>query len=439
MRTACTTLALLAFAATLAAGEPAFTAKPAATKDGGPSTGSGQVKIAFTVAVPTDVEVAVLDSAGKVVRHLAAGALGAKNPPPEPLKAGLAQELSWDGKDDAGKLPPSTIHPPPFRVRVRLGLGVKLDGFVGEQRYNVANGLGLATDDEGNVYVYSTSTGNKDASGTPYLLKYTRDGKYLRTLMPMPADLPRERAAQLGLVAVPDKEHIYPVSLAGTWPVLGFEPGSLYSRVDGGGRLTFFDWQSVRRLAPDGGPADDGFSRPVWDKAPSYGDWRYNLAHDPCLAVDPRGEYAYMAGLASKKDKANCPPERVYRMKLAGGKREKFADVEGAGRTGEMCFDPEGNLLVCAADKVVALDPSGKKLGEFACPTPGRIACDRKTGAVYVLSLSPRNGNWIAPKKLLKFDGWKTGKQVAELNLGPNGADAFMALEIGRASCRERV
>jgi hypothetical protein len=45
------------------AGEAAFSSKPAVTKDG------DKVKIAFTVAAPTDVEVAVLDSAGKVVRH----------------------------------------------------------------------------------------------------------------------------------------------------------------------------------------------------------------------------------------------------------------------------------------------------------------------------------------------------------------------------------
>ena len=59
-----------------------------------------RVSVSFTVSEATDVEVAVLDAKGHVVRHLAAGVLGGKNPPPPPLKPGLAQALVWDGKDD---------------------------------------------------------------------------------------------------------------------------------------------------------------------------------------------------------------------------------------------------------------------------------------------------------------------------------------------------
>ena len=44
-----------------------------------------RVKISFAVDQPTDVEVAVVDARGKVVRHLAAGMLGGKAPPPAPL------------------------------------------------------------------------------------------------------------------------------------------------------------------------------------------------------------------------------------------------------------------------------------------------------------------------------------------------------------------
>jgi len=59
-------------------GEVSFSSKPSASKAG------EAVKVAFAVSAPTDVEVAVLSGDGKVVRHLAAGVLGAKNPPPEP-------------------------------------------------------------------------------------------------------------------------------------------------------------------------------------------------------------------------------------------------------------------------------------------------------------------------------------------------------------------
>jgi len=48
-------------------GGPALTSGPSAVRDG------DKVKISFAASAPTDVEVAVLDAEGGVVRHLAAG------------------------------------------------------------------------------------------------------------------------------------------------------------------------------------------------------------------------------------------------------------------------------------------------------------------------------------------------------------------------------
>ena len=76
--------------------QAAFTARPAAARDG------NKVKITFTLSAPTDVEVAVLDAKGQVVRHLAAGLLGENAPAPF-KKNSLSQEIVWDGKDDLGK------------------------------------------------------------------------------------------------------------------------------------------------------------------------------------------------------------------------------------------------------------------------------------------------------------------------------------------------
>ncbi len=78
------------------AGELSFTGKPSAAKDG------EGAKIAFAVSAPTDVEVAVLDAKGAVVRHLAAGLLGKEAPAPF-KKDALAQEVVWDGKDSDGR------------------------------------------------------------------------------------------------------------------------------------------------------------------------------------------------------------------------------------------------------------------------------------------------------------------------------------------------
>src|SRR5262249_44742513 len=59
-----------------------------------------QARVAFALSKATDVEVSVLDANGTVARHLAAGVLGGKHPPPPPLQPGLEQVLNWDGKDD---------------------------------------------------------------------------------------------------------------------------------------------------------------------------------------------------------------------------------------------------------------------------------------------------------------------------------------------------
>jgi len=99
--------------------QAAFEARPAATKAG------DRTKLAFSITAPADVEVAVLDARGKVVKHLAAGLLGASQPPPEPLRPGLSQALEWDGKDDLGRPAAGA----PFRFRVRVGMAVNLGGF----------------------------------------------------------------------------------------------------------------------------------------------------------------------------------------------------------------------------------------------------------------------------------------------------------------------
>jgi hypothetical protein len=90
---------------------PRITSGPTATRDG------DAVKITFAVSAPTDVEVAILDGKGRIVRHLAAGRLSENAP--EPFKRdSLAQEIIWDGKGDYGEAAEGAA------VRVRLGMRI---------------------------------------------------------------------------------------------------------------------------------------------------------------------------------------------------------------------------------------------------------------------------------------------------------------------------
>ncbi len=162
----------------LAAEKIAFATPPKAAQE------AGGARVSFAVSGPTDVEVAVLSAEGKVVRHLAAGMLGGKNPPPAPLKPGLEQSLSWDGKDDFGK--PAAGGP--FKFRVRAGTALKFGCFIGEDPCNLGALDSLATDEEGSVYVMGY--GGEANQGQMVLRAFDAEGRYLRELLPFPADLP---------------------------------------------------------------------------------------------------------------------------------------------------------------------------------------------------------------------------------------------------------
>ena len=177
---------MMAFCGVALAGQAGFAAKPKAVKEG------DKVRISFAVSSPTDVEVSIVDGqpaqGGRVVRHLAAGVLGGANPPPAPLKSGLAQELVWDGKDDLGLAHLSDQAKAPLHVRVRAGMTVAFGRTIGDSPY-ILNGTycrGLAVDANGDHYVL----GQKSRDGVMFFLRvYDRTGKYLRELMPYPAKL----------------------------------------------------------------------------------------------------------------------------------------------------------------------------------------------------------------------------------------------------------
>ncbi|GAH47452.1 unnamed protein product, partial [marine sediment metagenome] len=166
------------FGLTARAGEVGFTAKPRA------AGARDRVKISFAVSKATDVEVAVLDSEGKVVRHLAAGVLGGEKGPPEPLKRGLRQELEWDLRDDFGE----PAKGGPFKVRVRAGLGVKFGRFIGGDPCTFGAINSVAADEDGNVYVLGAR--GLLNQGHMALRVFDPEGRYLREIMPFPAGLP---------------------------------------------------------------------------------------------------------------------------------------------------------------------------------------------------------------------------------------------------------
>lgn len=415
-------LVLLLSAAAAVAGEVAFTAKPTATKDG------AGLKIAFAVSAPTDVEVAILGKDGAVVRSLAAGVLGGKNPPPEPLKPGLAQELTWDGKDDFGKPAAGAA-----TVRVRAGTGVKFGRMIGEDPYNFGAIDSIATDEDGDLYITSTTSDCNQSAQT--LRVFGGDGRYLRTLIPFAADSKPEAVAKLASWDATRKvftPRSYSSGNPSLYPVSGLRLVSASKKAG----LVMISGTNVWRMDADGGnltgPAE------MWSAKAGV-----KIGHnDPQLSVSADGRFIYYANVAgslydTKKPEeidAKWPNGRVYRQDTAkpGSDPEAFHDLVLPAnfwmpnawnrRTAAYATaaDAKGHLHIgdLVNHEIVEVDAAGKKVGATKVASPERVHVDRTTGAYYVLSRTTPLPQEKSDLKLVKIVGrGGEAKVAAELPL----------------------
>jgi len=420
MRTAAsTTLGLILAAAAAAAGEPGFTAKPMASKDG------DGAKISFAVSAPTDVAVFIEDAKGQVVRHLVAGVLG-QNPPP-PLKPGLAQEIVWDGKADYGKSAAGS----PFKVRVALGFGAKCDRIF--SRPELFSGhCTMAVGPDGALYVREVAAPVGGHFPKRRLAVLNRDGSYRRTLLPF-ASTPGGEAARgvpntitLQGRPAPGRE-----SEADLMPWLGGSASATMAVAADGKTLFFplcggnpFRPAEIVLLSTEGGGV---LGRHPLDKS-KIGELP-EFAERSHLAVSSDGKSLFVAGLQDRRGKG--APAVIHRLRLPectgldiffGERGTPGKDATHLGATpGGLASDGKGNLLACdpANNRVLVLgEDDGKIRGEIACDAPSNVGVHPASGAVYVVT------NGKGGPRLVKFPGWKDAKPAAELPLPRKGAGA---------------
>jgi hypothetical protein len=378
--------AVLALGTLAAAGEVQFSSKPAAAKAG------DKVKITFSVSGPTDVEVAVLGRDGKVVRHLAAGVLGAKSPPPEPLKAGLAQEILWDGRDDFGKPAAGAAE-----VRVRAGMGARLGRFIAQDPYVFGGVDAIVAGDDGNLYVSGFSGPANMCQKT--IRVFSSEGKFIRTVLPFPADLPPGAMKEIARWDEAAKTW-RPRNLNILNPEFynnnnGYADYGMVSVSKENG-ITLVSRGQLYRLALDGSIPGKSFATgqnpwPVFDPKDSnnnhYGHPFHYHAGPALFKASPDGKYLFLSG--PYPNKANMkrvndrfPFAAVFRMKLDGQDEMKLfagipATLDGPwarkggnnyGATGPVhgvAADRKGNVYVCDRqnNRVAVFDESGKELG----------------------------------------------------------------------------
>ncbi len=402
------TICILMLCPPLMAGEVAFSAKPAAAK-----AGDG-TKITFTLSAPADVEVAVLGADGKVVRHLAAGVLGAKNPPPEPLKAGLAQEIVWDGKDDFGKPAAGAT-----KVRVRTGMGAKLGRFIAQDPYVFGGVDAICAGDDGNLYV-SGFWGTANMCQKTVRV-FSPEGRFLKTVLPFPADLPA--GAMKDIARWDDAAKTWrPRNLNILNPEFynnnnGYADYGMVSVSKETG-ITMVSKGMVYRIGLDGSIPGNSFatgqnSWPVFDAKNQennhYGHPFHYHAGPAIFTASPDGKYLFLSGPYPNKDNwkrinDKFPFAGVFRMKLDGKDDMKlFAHIpatpdgpwnkEGGrnynatGPVHGLAVDLKGNVYITDREKnrVVVFNEAGKEIGEIAVKNPDVVAVHPKTGEIYVI------------------------------------------------------
>ena len=389
-------------------GDVAFTRRPAVVQR------AGKTAVTFAVSAPTDVEVAVVDKDGNVVRHLAAGVLGASRDPPEPLDASLSQSVVWDGKDDLGK----PVTRGPLKVRVRAGMTMKFGRFIGQDPYVFGGVDSLVTGDDGNLYVSGFSGPANECQKT--LRVFGPEGKFLKTLLPFPADLP---AGAMKDVARWDEE-------AKTWRprnLSNLNP-DFYDSSNGFGlyKVLFASKRQgvlfvgaagrLYRIGPDGGIPGPAFliaGKRAW---PSDKDWPQTDEMAEALGyhqgpvrygISPDGKRLYLSGPFPSKERATpkVPLGSIWRVRLDGPdtKMSPFAVVpaspdgawskdgrrnyDNSGPVHGIAVDLKGNVYVCdrGKDRVVVFDDAGKQIGEIPAKNPDVVAVHPKTGAIYVI------------------------------------------------------
>lgn len=415
------------------AAEISFTHKPTVKKVG------DRFEIRFTVSHQTDVEVAMVDRDGQVVRHLAAGVLGGKLPPPPPLLPGLSQTLAWDGNHDSGQ----RAEGGPFAVRVRAGLAPRLGRIIGNPaqinpspHYNRL--YGLATDRRGQVYVASGSV----YSNTPvYAVKvYDRQGKYLRTILPMPAGLVPADVEEFGPATLRDGL-LTPGNHDPLSPYV--QPGGIVaflgSRVrDGVLWLLNTEGRICRIRAADGRPL-------AWKSGPQT----YKPSGGPmCWAVSPGGKSLWLTGhwnARATQSKGTIPFNDgiVYRVDPTTGRGEPLLRIDvprdafwktevngwyhfknwgrknGNAAMHGMDVDRLGRLLVCdrVAGRLAVYDARGKPLGGTDVDWPDQVA-QAADGTVYVSTRRVVDGyKAINELKLMKLSSAIDGKVLAQITL----------------------
>jgi len=438
-------LALVAAGSCTAAsgGEVSFAARPTARRS------DDTTVISFAMNAATDVEVAILDARGKVVRHLAAGVLGGENPPAPRLKAGLSQSVEWDGTDDYGQ----RARGGPFSARVRAGMSVKLEQIAGGNPYSFFEGshgdhyrwgiTGLELKSDGKVYV----VGHSSMLGPVAIRQYDVEGNYLKTVFPPPAGKDPEAMKGWGIHARPDGTYAVRFNRL-TDPSVSMtiiDPELKIARLmptPDPNRLTLWLGFQMLTINADGTiPPDAGASGGLLVQDPPIKTADASANGPVFTCPSPDGKSFYLSGVygctGRKGDRIRegfWLDGQVWKVDVATRKATPFFALgrQAVGKLltddgrkaakehlgGVMSYaalhgvaaDQDGRVFVANRldNCVLVLDKDAKVIRKVPVKYPDAVAVSARTGALYVTTRYGSEYSGRGKVGLVKFDNWQT-------------------------------
>jgi hypothetical protein len=343
-----------------------FAVKPVVTRAG------DKVTITFAAKDACDATIAIEDAAGRILRHLASGVLGANAPAPF-QKGALKQTVTWDGKNDKEEY---VDNPDQVVVRVSLGLQPRLERTLYWSPYKLGD-LGTAprlicAAPEG-VYVFDD--GGARGGKTPYLKLYDHDGNYVHSLYPFPAD-GLAKVAGLTEREYPPDGRKFPlkcgVGQTSVLPVDPAGPGATGMAV--GSDVVYLLGERLMRIAKPGSGAASDVKGPVLEipvpngeKLPEARTYRPTAA-----AVSPDGKWLYLTGYRRNYDPRGPAGDRHYEEYLP-----YVARMAADGSQPPQPFIGEARVVL-NRDGQNTVSPPGSVLNQ-----PMDIRCDR-AGRIYV-------------------------------------------------------
>ncbi|MBL8026067.1 MAG: hypothetical protein JNL74_06640 [Fibrobacteres bacterium] len=436
-------------------------------------------EITFTVSGEADVAISIVNIADStVVRHLAAGVLGAKAPAPF-TKNTFTQTLAWDGTNDRGE--PVSVPEANLKARVRAGMTTQLVSLIGGEPYSIGAYSqyisGIVAGSDGSVYVAGAPANFwHEHYGQTFLSvrKFDKSGNYVKTLFPMPSNLSQNEVAGWGVINNPDGSFI-PKSTNTSLPMftrtkLGYMNHRYNSKlhyINAEGKLVFGDLD-IMSIGTDGSCTGNGTSKTLF-KTPAFATYNpaYSVGGEANLLPLKNGKFLltgifnYTGTLGTSTqivpDTNFYRDGKVFIIDTVTGNASTWLAIDSVPKTNTdrlaklgggslysalhgTAMDSSNRIYVCDRlnKQVGVYDTNAKFLGALPIVHPHRVQICGRNGSIYVLTQSQAAwaGACLNTVKLIKFSSFSTGAtplctiNVASANIGRSGRSATSSMAV---------